>query len=154
MNKKYICKNCNNVYAHRQSLWRHKQNCNTESMRQDAASSSIDDHQNSDEDDTLSKKRKGVTHDDDPEDGDNNQCTKKNGVRKKCMVYHTSDGECLRATPERNGDGIFLRPHGKISSIQYNYMARNGEGMYIKTTSGNGGGGLKKISSKMEFKVY
>ena len=28
MNKINKCDSCNNVYSHRQSLWRHRQNCN------------------------------------------------------------------------------------------------------------------------------
>ena len=38
MNKINKCDNCNNAYAHRQSLWRHKQSCNNKRIRQDAAS--------------------------------------------------------------------------------------------------------------------
>ena len=33
MNKIYKCDSCNNVYSHRQSLWRHKQNCNNKRIR-------------------------------------------------------------------------------------------------------------------------
>ena len=32
------CDSCNNVYSHRQSLWRHKQNCNNKRIRADTAS--------------------------------------------------------------------------------------------------------------------
>ena len=35
MNK---CDTCNNVYSHRQSLWRHKQHCNNKRIRADTAS--------------------------------------------------------------------------------------------------------------------
>ena len=38
MNKIYKCSSCNNVYSHRQSLWRHKQNCNNKRIRADTAS--------------------------------------------------------------------------------------------------------------------
>ena len=38
MNKINKCDSCNNVYSHRQSLWRHKQNCNNKKIRADTAS--------------------------------------------------------------------------------------------------------------------
>ena len=33
MNKINKCDSCNNVYSHRQSLWRHRQNCNNKRIR-------------------------------------------------------------------------------------------------------------------------
>ena len=33
MNKIYKCDSCNNVYSYRQSLWKHKQNCNNKRIR-------------------------------------------------------------------------------------------------------------------------
>ena len=35
MNKINKCDSCNNVYSHRQSLWRHRQNCNNKRIRVD-----------------------------------------------------------------------------------------------------------------------
>ncbi len=46
MNKINKCDNCNNVYAHRQSLWRYKQSCNNKRIRQDAASYHSYDEEN------------------------------------------------------------------------------------------------------------
>ena len=45
MNQINKCESCNNVYSHRQSLWRHKQNCNNKRIRADNASKSINPNQ-------------------------------------------------------------------------------------------------------------
>lgn len=82
------------------------------------------------------------------------ECSKRCSTKKhdkKNLIYHTSEGECLQATPEKNGNGLFLRPHRSVIPTDYNYMTRHGEGMYWKTSTGKG---LKKIGSKMEFGTY
>ena len=58
--------------------------------------------------------------------GLNKQKTK---VEDTCLIFHTHDGQCVKVTPETNGDGLWLRPYGRIRASERHYMRKNGMGM-------------------------
>ena len=57
--------------------------------------------------------------------------SKKSRVLKKedkCLILHTNDGQCVKVIPEINGDGVWLRPYGRIRAAESHYMRKNGSG--------------------------
>ena len=67
----------------------------------------------------------------------------------KCLIFHTDDGQCIKVTPETNGDGLWLRPHGKIRASERHYMRKNGMGMYRRS-----GANFAKVGNGLAFGIY
>ena len=74
------------------------------------------------------------------------------GDMEKCMIFHTKDGDCIRVTPEKGGDGLWLRPYGSTIPIkERRYLQKNGYGLYLRKSKG---AGLQKIGEGLAFGVY
>ena len=67
----------------------------------------------------------------------------------KCLIFHTDDGQCVRVTPETNGDGLWLRPYGKMRTSERHYMRKNGTGMYQRS-----GANFAKVGNGLTFGIY
>ena len=67
----------------------------------------------------------------------------------RCLKFHTDDGQCIRVTPETNGDGLWLRPYGRMRASERHYMRKNGTGMYRRSAAN-----FTKVGNGLTFGVY
>ena len=74
---------------------------------------------------------------------------KKTKEDDKCLIFHTDDGQCVRVTPEINGNGLWLRPYGRMRTSERHYMRKNGTGMYRRSTTN-----FAKVGNGLTFGVY
>ena len=79
-------------------------------------------------------------------------CPTSNTDGGQCMIFHTKDGEYIKVTPEKGGDGLWLRPYGSRVSIKdQKYFRKNGQGLYLKKSRGSG---IEKLGDGLAFGVY
>ena len=67
----------------------------------------------------------------------------------KCMMLHTKQCEIIRVTPESGGDGLWLRPYGKVLQRERDYLNKHGYGLYLRR-----GRGMEKIGQGLAFGIY
>ena len=117
MNKINKCDSCNNIYSHRQSLWRHKQNCNNDSTttkdQADSTTSKNRDYSNDDNDSGIEPMEITAKDDKDEDDDDNDLLL----TKKILMIIVNKYRQLLYETKGENTE-ILIILHGIIKDCK------------------------------------